>query len=319
VRIVPEGRLVWGMQLPVQAQSTMFVDDWEKTAGPDELAGIAQKADETGCFYIAVCDHVAIPRRLAGAMGTVWYDTISTLGFLAAVTSRVRLLSHVWVAAYRHPLLSAKAFSTLDHLSKGRLIVGLGAGHVPEEFETLGLDFHQRGRLLDEAVEALDVALRDEFPTFSGPTWKAQDAGIGPRPSQKPRPPIWIGGSSPAAIRRAAERGDGWLPQGTPRAQLPEQIAQLLDHRRRALGEEGAAAETFDVGTISEVLYVGTPSWDVGKRVVSGQPEKLADGLREFAAMGVDHVQIRFKVRSYAELLDQMDSFGALVAPLLDD
>lgn len=318
MRIVPEGRLVFGMQLPIQAQSTVFVDDWERAAGPDELARIAQKADDTGFFYVAVCDHVAIPRRLAPAMGTTWYDTIATLGFLAGVTTRVRLMSHVWVAAYRHPLASAKAFSTLDRLSNGRVIVGVGAGHVPEEFTSLGIDFHQRGRLLDEAIDALRVALSEEFPAFSGPTWKADDAGIGPRPVQRPHPPIWVGGSSPAAIRRAATRGDGWLPQGTPRARMPEQIALLRDHRRRVLGAEAAAADPVDIGTICELLYVGTPDWDVGRGVITGEPERLADALRQFGDMGVNHVQIRFKARSCEELLDQMDQFGAGVAPLLN-
>jgi probable F420-dependent oxidoreductase len=318
VRIVPEGRLVYGMQLPIQAQSTIFVDEWERDAGPQELARIAEKADQTGFFYLAVCDHVAIPRRLASGMGTTWYDTVATLGFLAGITTRVRLMSHVWVAAFRHPLLSAKAFSTLDHLSQGRVIVGVGAGHVPEEFASLGVDFHQRGRLLDEAIDALKEGLTHEFPSFSGPTWKVDDVGVGPRPVQQPRPPLWVGGSSPAAIRRAAQRGDGWLPQGTPRAQMPEQIALLVDHRRRALGEEAAAADPADIGAICELLYVGTPSWDVGGRVIQGPPEKLAEAIGAFGTMGVNHVQIRFKVRSCDELLDQMERFGADVAPLLN-
>ena len=138
MRVVPEGQLVFGMQLPVQAQSEMFVADWERTAGPDELIGIVRKADETGFFYVGVCDHVAIPEDRTAAMGTTWYDTIATLGLIAGCTTRVRLLSHVWVPAYRHPLVSAKAFATLDHLSKGRVIIGVGAGHVVNEFASRG-------------------------------------------------------------------------------------------------------------------------------------------------------------------------------------
>jgi probable F420-dependent oxidoreductase len=314
MKIVPEGRLVYGMQLPIQAQSTMFVEDWEKGAGAPELAAIAQKADATGFFYVAVCDHIAVPRRLAGAMGTTWYDTIATLGYLAAVTTRVRLLSHVWVAAYRHPLQSAKSFTTLDRLSQGRVIVGVGAGHVPEEFAALGIDFARRGRLLDEAIDALDVALREEFPTFAGPTWKAADGGIGPRPVQTPRQPIWVGGSSPAALRRAGERGDGWLPQGTPRKHMAEQVAAVLEHRERAGRTDG-----IDIGTVCEFLYLGSPSWDVGRGVISGKAEEIAGSLREYGAMGVHHLQVRFKSRSLQELLDQMDAFGAEVAPLLND
>ncbi|HMK62180.1 MAG TPA: LLM class flavin-dependent oxidoreductase, partial [Acidimicrobiales bacterium] len=99
--IIPEGSMVFGLQLPVQSQSTIYVDAWEKAAGPDELAAVARQADHSGFFYVAVCDHTVIPRRLADAMGTTWYDTVATLGWLAAVTSRVRLLSHVYIAALR--------------------------------------------------------------------------------------------------------------------------------------------------------------------------------------------------------------------------
>ena len=150
---MPEGEVVYGMQLPIQSQSTMFVADWEKEAGPAELARIARVADEAGFFYLGVCDHTAIPRRLADAMGTIWYDTTATLGWLAAVTTRTHLLSHVLILAQRHPLRAAKELSTIDHLSGGRLIVGVGAGHVPEEYELLDRRLrrarppHRRGRL----------------------------------------------------------------------------------------------------------------------------------------------------------------------------
>lgn len=313
VQIIPEGRLVYGMQLPVQAQSKMFAAPWEADSGPDELVRMAQRADEAGFFYIAVCDHVAIPRSLAPAMGTTWYDTIATLSFLAGVTSRVHLLSHVFVLAYRHPLVSAKSFATLDALSKGRAIVGVGAGHVADEFAALGADFRRRGELLDEAIDVLAAGLTDEFPNVDGPTWPVHDVGIAPRPVREPRPPIWIGGSSRPAIRRAATRGDGWLPQGTPRRDMPGQIAFLLEHRKTVRGDD-----PIDLGTITEFLYVGTPSWDVAAGTVRGKPEEIASSLREFAAMGVNHLQVRFQSRTCDELLDQMAAFGAEVAPLLN-
>ena len=110
--------LAFGMQLPIQAQSTVFVEEWEKTAGARELAAVARACDAAGFAYVAVCDHVAIRGR-ADAMSTTWYDTIATLGWLAGVTERVGLLSHVYVTAYRHPLQTAKAFATLDALSGG--------------------------------------------------------------------------------------------------------------------------------------------------------------------------------------------------------
>ena len=225
MRAVPEGEVVYGMQLPIQSQSTLYVADWEKESGPAELARIARVADEAGFFYLGVCDHTAIPRRLADAMGTIWYDTTATLGWLAAVTTQTHLLSHVLILAQRHPLRAAKELSTIDRLSGGRLIVGVGAGHVPEEYELLTGDFAERGRHTDEAVSALAPAFTEEFPELPGPRFPARDMGLAPRPVRQPRPPIWIGGSSPAAIRRTAAFGDGWLPQGhagaTCRARSP--------------------------------------------------------------------------------------------------
>jgi alkanesulfonate monooxygenase SsuD/methylene tetrahydromethanopterin reductase-like flavin-dependent oxidoreductase (luciferase family) len=134
---------------------------------------------------------------------------------------------------------------------------------------------------------------------------------LAPRPRQQPLP-IWVGGSSKAALRRAAERGDGWLPQGTPRADMPGQIAYLLERRRRARGDD-----PIDLGTITEFLYVGEPAWDVGDGTLSGAPGRIADQLNAFGAMGVSHLQIRFRSRSLSELLDQMDAFHRDVAPNL--
>ena len=161
--IIPAGQVVWGLQLPIQSQSTRYVQPWEAAAGPDELALVAQAADDAGAFYVAVCDHVAVPRPADEAMSSTWYDTVATLGWLAGITERVRLLSHVYVPAYRHPLATAKAFSTLDVVSGGRIVMGVGAGHVKGEFELLGLPFEQRGALLDEAIDALRAAFAEDY------------------------------------------------------------------------------------------------------------------------------------------------------------
>ncbi|MDT0571084.1 LLM class F420-dependent oxidoreductase [Streptomyces sp. DSM 3412] len=300
------------MQLPVQSQSTLYAEPWEADAGPRELAEVARAADRAGFAYVAVCDHVAVPRRLAPAMSTVWYDPVATLAHLAAVTERVRLLSHVAVVGLRHPLLTAKQYATLDHLSGGRLILGVGAGHVREEFEALGVDFERRGAVLDECVDALRAALGpDEFPSHHGKLYDFEDLGQLPRPAQD-RVPLWVGGSSPAAVRRAAVRGDGWLPQGDPRDRLPAQIARL-----RRLREEAGATGPFTIGAITEPLYVGDPNWDVGRRTLTGSPAAMAESLRAYRAMGVDQIQVRFRSRGADELVDQMRAFGAEVGPLL--
>ncbi|MFF1811533.1 LLM class F420-dependent oxidoreductase [Streptomyces sp. NPDC058251] len=312
MQVLPEGRLAYGMQLPVQSQSTIYAEGWEAGAGPGDLVEIARTADRSGFAYLASCDHVAIPRRLAGAMSTIWYDPVATLAYLAGVTERVRLLSHVAIVGLRHPLVTAKQYATLDHLSGGRLILGVGAGHVQEEFEAVGADFERRGAVLDECVDALRAALGpDEFPVHHGKLYDFEGLGQRPRPAQE-HVPVWVGGSSPAAVRRAALRGDGWLPQGDPRERLPEQIATL-----RRIREGAGIEEPLTIGAITEPLYVGEPGWDVGRRTLHGTPEALAESLRAYRAMGVHQIQVRFRSRSRGELTDQITAFGADVAPHL--
>ncbi|MEU0165028.1 LLM class F420-dependent oxidoreductase [Streptomyces iakyrus] len=300
------------MQLPVQSQSTLYAEAWEAEAGPDDLLEIARAADRAGFDYLASCDHVGIPRRLAAAMSTVWYDPVATLAFLATATERVRLLSHVAIVGLRHPLLTAKQYATLDHLSGGRLVLGVGAGHVQEEFEALGVDFRGRGAVLDECLDALRAALGpDEFPEHHGKLYDFAGLGQRPRPAQD-RVPVWVGGSSPAAVRRAALKGDGWLPQGDPRDRLPGQIARI-----RELREQAGVRGPFTVGAIAEPLYAGTPRWEVGRRTLTGGPRELAESLRAYRAMGVHQIQVRFRSRSRSELTDQIAAFGAEVAPEL--
>ncbi|MFJ8107316.1 TIGR03619 family F420-dependent LLM class oxidoreductase [Streptomyces sp. NPDC096132] len=303
-------RLAYGIQLPVQSQSALYAEPWEAGAGPGDLVEIARAADRAGFAYVACCDHVAIPRRLADAMSTVWYDPVATLAHLAAVTERVRLLAHVAVVGLRHPLVTAKQYATLDALSGGRLILGVGAGHVREEFEALGVVFEQRGAVLDETIDALRAALgEEEYPAHHGKLYDFEGLGQRPRPAQ-PRVPLWVGGSSPAAVRRAALKGDGWLPQGDPRDRLPAQIETVA----RLRGDDDSP---FTIGAITEPLYVGTPTWDVGRRTLTGPPQALAESLRAYGAMGVHQIQVRFRCRDRGELTDQLAAFGAEVGPHL--
>lgn len=297
--IVPPGEVLVGLQLPVQAQSTYFVEDWERTAGPAEVLAVARAAEAAELGYVAVCDHIAIPRELEPRMSAVWWDAVATLSWLAGQTSRIRLLSSVYNLTYRHPLTAAKAFATLDMLSGGRVIVGVGAGHVQQEFAALGVDYARRGRLLDEALIRLDGLLREGAEG---------DLVVRPLPVQRPRPPLWVGGSAPAAIRRAARLADGWLPQGTPLEQLPAAVELFRAERGDGSG---------DIGAITEWLYVGEPAWDLGRRCVSGSPDRIADALRRWTDAGANHLQVRFPSRSVTELCDQLAAFHAGVLPAL--
>jgi probable F420-dependent oxidoreductase len=304
--------LAFGLQLPIQSQSTAFVQPWERDAGVGELVQVAQACEAAGFDYVAVCDHVAIPADKAGTMSTEWWDTIATLAYLAAVTERVRLLSHVYVLAYRHPLVAAKAWATLDALSGGRAVLGVGAGHVEGEFGALGVPFTERGRLLDEAIDAVRAAFHAEVPSHQGPSWSFDGLGARPRPVQE-HLPIWVGGSSIPAMRRAAERGDGWLPQGPPEGGMAAGI-EFVRATREAAGRTGP----FTIGALSGPLYLGDPPPELG-RCVRGSAEKIAGYLRTYRDLGVDQVQVGFVSRSAEELCDQIAGFAAEIAPLVND
>jgi probable F420-dependent oxidoreductase len=311
--IIPSGQLVYGIQLPIQSQSTRYAEDWEPGAGIEELTAIAKACDESGFFYVAVCDHVAIPRPYDEAMRTSWWDTLTTLGYLAGVTTETRLLSHVYVLPYRHPLMTAKGFLTLDNVSRGRAILGVGAGHVDAEFDLLGVDFEDRGNALDEALDIVRSAFDEEYPTYSGERWSVKDAGLQPRPVQPGGPPIWVGGSSKAAMRRAAERGDGWLPQGPPKMGMKAAVRFISERRHATRGDD-----PIDLGINTESIYVGESPFELGKYDLGGEPDKIAERLRSYGSIGVNQLQIRFRSRSADELCDQIRAFGADVGSLLN-
>lgn len=304
-------RVPFGIRLPVQAQSTLEAEPWEASAGPDEVASIAQVAEHAGFAYVAVCDHVAVPKEQAPELSTTWYDCVATLSYLAAATSRVRLLSHGYGLALRHPLAVAKQWATLDVLSRGRAILGVGAGGLRGELAALGVDHARVDALVDEALVAVRAALDSEYSSHRGEAWSYEEMGVAPRPVQ-PRLPVWVEGATDVALRRAARHGEGWMATCPPECGMSAGIARLRALRERA----GRADEPFTVGARSGPLYVGEPRWDVG-RAVHGGPEQVAVFLRVLAGLGVDQIEVSFRSRDVHELYDQLRAFGSQVAPLV--
>jgi probable F420-dependent oxidoreductase len=308
VSVVPDGVLAYGMQLPVQALSVRVSMPWEQEGTVADMVRVAQAADAAGFLYVAVCHHVAIPPEPAEMMSTQWFDPIATLGYLAAHTTRTRLMTNVFIAAYQPPLATAKAFATLDRLSGGRTIVGIGAGHVEGEFDALGVSFSGRGALTDEALATISRALTEEWTDPRG----TGRVGQRPRPVQQPHPPIWIGGSGKPALRRVATMADGWIPQATPLDRLPADIAAIL--RMRDEIRPGAVPE---IG-YHLVAHVGDPTWDLPKGVMHGSPERIADFANtRLGAIGVSHLQVRLIARDADEHCEQIARFGAEVGPHL--
>ena len=310
--IVPTGTLAWGIQLPIQMHSRTLREDWELTAPVADLVAVAKAAEDAGAFFVGVCDHVALPHNdYTAHMSPTWYDTVTTLGYIAAHTTRARLLSVVLIAAYRHPLVTSKAFATLDHLSGGRAVLGVGAGHVETEFAALGVDFARRGAITDEAIDAIRAAFQNEYSEHHGTFFDYGPVGQGPRPVAGDIP-IWIGGSSKPALRRVAERGDGWIPQGTPRAQMRACVDFIRAHRDKV-----RPRAEIDLGCMSEFIYIGKAEWDLGVYKLTGSPEQIAESLREANDLGCNTLHLHFRSRSRNELCDQLAAFGRDVAPLL--
>jgi probable F420-dependent oxidoreductase len=303
----------YGIQLPIQTLTRTLVDPWEDAATVDDLVAIAKRCDDQGYDFVGVCDHIAIPdNEYCARMTTTWYDTIATLGFLAAHTTRTRLLSVVWIAAYRHPLQTAKAFGTLDHLSGGRAILGAGAGHVEAEFDALGVDFKTRGKRLDETLAAVRGAFADTYVSHVGDFYNYADIGIAPQPAGVL--PIWIGGSGKASWRRTGRVGDGYIPMGNGKDQYPEIVDTI-----------GAAAEAAGRGgTLMDIGYM--PPWtyllgDVpeGVMALTGGIEPMVEDLRAAREAGANTFHLKFRARDLPEYLDQVDAFTEQVVPLVNE
>lgn len=311
--ITPADGWSFGLQLPIQTLTRTLVDPWEDEATVDDLVAIASRCDERGYDFIGVCDHVAIPdNEYAARMTTTWYDTIATLAFLAAHTQRTRLLSVVWIAAYRHPLQTAKAFGTLDHLSGGRAILGAGAGHVEAEFEALGVDFRTRGKRLDETLDAVRGAFADTYVSHDGDFYSYADVGVAPQPVGDL--PIWIGGMGAAAWRRTGRVGDGYIPMGNGK----DQYAEILDTIAAAAEAAGRSEAAFDVGYMPPWSYVLGDVPD-GVMALSGGVEPLAEDIRAARAVGANTIHLKFRSRDLGEYLDQLDAFVEQVVPLVNE
>jgi len=222
-----------GLVSPVLTQVPGVASPWEASAGAAEVVQVAQAADEAGLHHLTCSEHVAVPVDVAAVRGGTYWEPLATLGHLAAVTSRVRLVTHVLVLGYHHPLQLAKACGTLDALSGGRLVLGVGVGSLEAEFDLLGVPFAGRGAVADEALRALRGALGERLPSFEGEHFRYDGLVVEPH-AEPGRVPVWVGGRSLRSLRRAVELGDGWAPFGL----RPEEVGRLLDEVQPPSGFE---------------------------------------------------------------------------------
>jgi len=207
------------MQLPGVSSA------WEHDAAIADLAQIARTADELDFDHLTCAEHVAVPIDESGRRGVTYWDPLSTLGFLAAHTSRIRLATSVIVLGYHHPLEIAKRYGTLDRLSGGRLILGVGVGSLAEEFALLGAEFDGRGERADDAIAALRASLSTTRPSYAGSHYRFDGVVVEPCAVQS-KVPIWVGGRTLRSLRRAVRLADGWMPFGLTLAETEGMLAR---------------------------------------------------------------------------------------------
>jgi probable F420-dependent oxidoreductase len=294
---------------------------------PEELVRFAQQAEALGFYCITVADHVIVPRDISVPYpytvdgkypGTGYHlETLMTMGYLAGATQRIRFITSVMILPYRNPIVTAKMLASLDVLSGGRVIVGAGVGWMKEEFENLQApEYAERGRVTDEYIRAFRELWSSDNPTFKGKFVNFSNLIFLPKPVQKPGIPIWIGGHSKSALKRAGQLGDGWHPiGGVPTIPLePEDVkkdlATLADFARKA----GRDPTTIRVALKGSLFDKEKKIADRRRRFM-GSAEEIAADIRDYGAAGVDTMIFDVRRPSSAETLERMEWMAKEVYP----
>lgn len=284
-----------------------------------ELVRFAQRAEALGFYYLTIADHVIVPKNISipypytvdGKYPGAGYhlEILTTMSFLAGATRRIRFVTSVMIAPYRNPIITAKMLASLDVLSGGRVIVGLGVGWMKEEFDNLATPpFAERGRVTDEYIGAFRELWTSDHPRFSGRFCNFSDIVFLPKPVQKPAIPIWIGGHSKQAIRRAARLGDGWHPiGGVPTIPLePDDVRQdlaLLAEYARAAGRDPKQIRVVLKGS----LFDKEKRIEGRRRRFMGETDEIASDIRDYRAAGVDTMIFDVRRPTSAETLERME------------
>jgi probable F420-dependent oxidoreductase len=296
---------------------------------------MARRAEELGFAHLSLSDHVVVPRKIdsrypysasgewAGAASGDCFEQFTELAFLAAITAKVRLITAVAVIPYRGAVHTAKIATTIDVLSQGRMVLGVGAGWLREEFEALGSPpFEERGRVTDEYLQAFKVLWTEDAPRFEGRHVRFDHISFLPKPVQKPHPPIWVGGESPAALRRTVRHGDAWFPIGNnPRHPL-DTLARFKDGLQRL--HQTAEQHGRDPKSIGLAFYAGwfdeakTQNVESGERhIMTGSAAQVAEDIDGLAELGVTNLVLNFQRDTLEQSLASMQHFCDEIRPLI--
>lgn len=308
------------------------------TRGPlanvETMISMAQRGEELGYRWFAVPDHIVVPRAIdsrypysgtgafPGSDSGECMEMWTVMAWLAAHTEHARLLSSVMVVPHRNAVHTAKIISTLDVLSGGRVVVGVGAGWMEEEFKAIGAPpFAARGRVTDEFIESWKELWTNENPKYQGEHVAFENITFAPRPLRKPHPPIWVGGESGPAMRRTVRLGDAWYPIGSN----PRHPLNTVDRFKNGLSKlaELAQAEGRDPVSIEVTYWANwfeegkSVTTDNGERhLFTGSNEDVAADIGTFRELGVTTLLFNFQRSSMQASLDAMQSFAENIAPL---
>jgi probable F420-dependent oxidoreductase len=303
-------------------------------ATQQSLATLARTGEELGFGIITVSDHIIIPKTIdstypynesgtfAGSPSGECLEQLSLLSFLVGVTSSAKLLTSVMVLPHRPPVLTAKMLATVDVLSNGRLIVGCGVGWMREEFEAIGApSYDERGSVGDEYIHAFKELWTSDNPAFEGKYCRFANVAFAPKPVQKPHPPIWTGGESPAALRRAGRLANAWYPIGSnPRFPVgtPAQFAAYAARVKRYATEAGRDSSSLD--------FAYSANWyndqqaqmlpDGQRRPLTGTPQQIADDIKRYEELGVRHMMVNLQGETQTQTLERMQRFADRIMPL---
>jgi probable F420-dependent oxidoreductase len=277
-----------GIATPVVTNVAGAPLGWERDAGIEQIGQIAETADRLGYHHMTCSEHIGLPSTETGRRGARYWDPLATFGYAAARTQQIKFATMTLVLGYHHPLAIVKRYGTLDHVSNGRVILGVGVGSLKEEFDLLGAPFDDRGARGDDALRAVRAALPSNEPAYDGEFYSFGDLTVDPCALQT-HMPIWVGGRTKRSLRRAVTLADGWCPFYVS----IDQAAEWL--------------QSFDVPADFEVVMPAERPLDP-----VGEPEATREVLRALAAGGTTTLSARFVHHSLEHYLEQLHALVEL-------
>ncbi len=307
-----------GVFLPISGRAT----------GPDTLMEAARSAEAQGFDAVWSADRVVTPWTIKTSYpysenhefivppDRPFLDSFTCLAFLAACTEKIMLGISVLVLPYRHPLYWTRVAVSIERLSRGRLIMGVGVGWMEEEFEALGVSFKDRGRMTDEQLQILSSLWTEEHTSYEGQFYRFQDLAFYPKPVQQPRIPIWVGGEGIAAQRRTAKYGDAWFPYYV--TITPAELRAGYENTLRLTVEAGRDPVQVKLTCCRSIEVTREPVPQDESRL-RGSPEQLVEALRAYRDIGVGHLALQFTVPRWPDRVEQIERFAQEVMPHLRD